>query len=97
MRLKKLETIVKKILEEDKESRKDNFVLVANVYSTLGIPIEKQFNYLMNNHKEYKLPSFESITRVRRKIVEIYPNLNSNVEEREIEEQKFFEYSMEGK
>lgn len=97
MKLKKLQVLVKKILENNQEARKDNFLLVTNVYDALGIPVKSQFEYLMNKHKEYNLPSFESITRVRRKVVEEYPELKEIIEIRKEEEQKYFEYSMEGK
>lgn len=95
MKLKQLKSIVQTVLEEDKESRTDNFVLVARVYEKLGVPINIQFNVLINEHKERKLPSFESITRARRKIVEQFPSLNGNEEIRFNEEIKYIEFSRE--
>lgn len=95
MKLSKIKQIVQDVLEKDKESRTDNFVLVARVYEKLGVPINIQFNILINEHKERKLPSFESITRARRKIVEQFPNLNGNEEIRNIEELKYVEFALE--
>lgn len=95
MKLKQLKQIVQAVLEEDKEARIDNFVLVARVYEKLGVPINIQFNVLINEHKERKLPSFESIARARRKIVEQFPSLNGNEDIRFDEEIKYIEFSRE--
>ena len=35
----------------------------------------ERFSEIMLNHNDYGLPSFESITRARRKLFEKYPNL----------------------
>ena len=95
MKLRQVRNLVQMVLEENEEARNDNFVLVARVYEKLGVPINIQFNVLINEHKERKLPSFESICRARRTIVKNYPELNANIGIRMEEEQKYINFSME--
>lgn len=95
MKLKQVRNLVQMVLEENEEARNDNFVLVARVYEKLGVPISIQFNVLINEHKERKLPSFESICRARRKVIEQFPNLNGNKKNRMEEEQKYIEFVRE--
>lgn len=95
MKLRQVRNLVQMVLEENEEARNDNFVLVARVYEKLGVPISIQFNVLINEHKERKLPSFESICRARRKVIEQFPNLNGNKKIRMEEEQKYINFSME--
>lgn len=61
-----LEKIVLKLLKEYPITRKDDFILIAGVYKMLGVDVSKSFKDVMKNHG--KLPSFESITRCRRKL-----------------------------
>ena len=95
MKLRQVKNLVQMVLEENEEARNDNFVLVARVYEKLGVPINIQFNVLINEHKERKLPSFESICRARRTIVKNYPELNANIDIRMEEEQKYIEFARE--
>lgn len=51
----------------------------------------------MLGHKQLGLPSFESITRTRRKVQEKYPTLRANKQMQDIreeQEQLFFEYGI---
>ena len=77
MKLQKLEPIVKKVLENNKQARNDNFVLVLEVYKDLDIPVKFEFMGLMLEHSKYELPSFESVVRTRRRIVEKFPELQA--------------------
>lgn len=95
MKLRQVRNLVQIVLEENEEARNDNFVLVARVYEKLGVPINIQFNVLINEHKERKLPSFESICRARRTIVKNYPELNANIDIRMEEKQKYIEFARE--
>lgn len=95
MKLRQVRNLVQMVLEENEEARNDNFVLVARVYEKLGVPINIQFNVLISEHKERKLPSFESICRARRTIVKNYPELNANIDIRMEEEQKYIEFARE--
>lgn len=95
MRLNKVKSTVKTVLENSQEARRDNFVLVKEVYNTLGVPSNITLENLTNKHLEFKLPSFESICRARRTVVKNYPELNANIDVRMEEEQKYIEFVRE--
>ena len=95
MRLNKVKSTVKTVLENSQEARRDNFVLVKEVYNTLGVPSNITLENLTNKHLEFKLPSFESICRARRSLVKNYPELNANIDVRMEEEQKYIEFVRE--
>ena len=97
--MKKLEQTVQEVLETNQRARNDNFVLVLDVYKRLEVPTTLDFRELMLQHKKYKLPSFEGITRARRKVVENHPELQAceEVQElREEQEQMYFDYAIGG-
>lgn len=98
-KINKVEKVVKFVLENSKQSREDNFILVYLVYRSLYIDVnELTFQHIMLNHKALKLPSFESITRARRKLQSKYDYLkpNNNVlNNRFVEEKKYISYSKE--
>lgn len=96
--VKILET-VEKVLEDNILARDDDFILIADVYDSIrpelvGVPLD----YALRNHKAYKLPSFESITRCRRKLQRLYPELKPSDEVSAIradEELKYREFAKE--
>ncbi len=64
-----LENIVYEVLNRCPQTRDDDFELVLETYSTLCPSLlEMKFGSILKEHKEYGLPSFESITRARRKL-----------------------------
>lgn len=77
MEIKKTEKVVENILINNEEARKDDFLLIYLVFQNfIGAKVDtKTFDEIMLNHKEYGLPSFHTISRVRRKIFEKQPNL----------------------
>lgn len=95
--MRKLEGIVKDALEESKEARDDDFLLIFNVYKAINESvIYKDFRQVMRDHVEFRLPSFESITRARRKIQKEYPELVSSRKTKEVrkaEEKVFYNYA----
>ena len=95
-KLKKIEYLVREVLEINKMARDDDFYLVLNVYGEICPNVrDKDFSYVMANHKQLKLPSFESITRARRKLQAEYPELRGSEEvrgRRSKEEDKFRKY-----
>lgn len=77
MIFKKTEEIVKDVLIKFPETRSDDFLLIFAVYREINfnLAIMDRFSEVMINHSRYKLPSFHTITRARRKIFEKYPEL----------------------
>lgn len=97
MELPKLEHVVKEVLEESIEARNDNFKLVLKVYEKLNVPVKFQFMDLMLEHSKYNLPSIESVTRARRKVVEKHPELKETEEVkklREVQEDRHIQYAL---
>ena len=67
--MKRIEPIVKELLELYPKTRDDDFYLIGSVYFMLAPEIKsKSFLDIIKNHSFYGLPSFESITRARRKV-----------------------------
>lgn len=103
MKLKNLESMVLKILQKYEETRSDDFVLIYEVYREMAvsaeilfnIPLTDSFSDMMLNHKKYRFPSFESVTRTRRKIFETHPELKPTkiTKERKKAEEEYKEYS----
>ena len=83
MKHKNLESMVLKIMQRYEATRSDDFVLIYTVYREMeinaeiifNIPFTDSFSDMMLNHKKYGFPSFESVTRTRRKIFETHPEL----------------------
>lgn len=103
MKLKNLESMVLKIMQRYEATRSDDFVLIYAVYREIAIqkeicfnmPLTDSFCDMMMNHKKYGFPSFESVTRTRRKIFETYPELKPKkiTKERKKAEEEYKEYS----
>lgn len=83
MEIKELKTIhnlVKNILEEHPQARDSDNILyyyvIKHIGAQKGINIDSMSlpNFLLNM-KSYHLPSFETVGRVRRKVVEQHPDL----------------------
>ena len=93
----KVEGLVRKVLEEKKEARSDDFLLIFSVYKAIDERIVyKEFRRVMRDHIELCLPSFESITRARRKLQSQFPSLKPSKEvraARKLEEKLIKEYS----
>ena len=96
MQLLTIEKMAENAMVHFPEARTDDFILVLKVYEQVNGPmVWKSFHNVINNHKEYGLPSFESITRARRKILSKRPELKDEktTSMRMREEEKFIEYS----
>lgn len=96
MRLKKLEPQIKEILKEQPATRKDDFLLINEVYRNY-IPLAMPVGEALKNHKKYNLPSFASIIRVRRMVQSTDPSLcdAGTVEKRADAEADFKDYARE--
>ena len=93
-RITDTEAKVKMILQNCPESREDDFVLIQlfkNYYFTWN-----SWKDVFNNHREIGFPSFETITRCRRKLQATYPNLQASkvVDARAEMEREFEEYAL---
>lgn len=103
MKLKNLESMVLKIMQRYEATRSDDFVLIYVVYREIAIhkeicfnmPLTDSFCDMMMNHKKYGFPSFESVTRTRRKIFETHPELKPKkiTKERKKAEEEYKEHS----
>lgn len=95
MELTTLEPIVKSILENDIMARKSDNYLILEVCKVLGINTSLPFASVLLNKDR---PSLESITRIRRKVCEKYPELkDSYVEELRVNKTaEFIQYAFYG-
>lgn len=78
--------LVRMILVEDKLSRSDDRRLIWSVYKSMGFVVEDKLDY--ENFKECPTP--ETITRARRKVQELHPDLvdEDTKKHRELRESK---------
>lgn len=97
-KLQKVEKLVEKVLRGKIGTRDDDFCLIFNVYRELNEDIVyMDFRRVMRDHKELGLPSFESITRARRKIQSENPELGASKKAKEVrkdEERAFRDYAL---
>lgn len=95
---KNLEDIVLNALEKIKLARKDDFILYGVVLQSLGVNLNRPLKDLFIYHKEMGCPSFESVTRCRRKISETRKDLIDcgTAKIRRDEQEKFRDYSRKG-
>lgn len=80
----KVENITYQVLLEDKESRLDDGILyfkVCDIIAPNGVG-GLLFEDVLMNRREYKLPSYATVTRCRRKIFEEHPEIKPTDEER---------------
>lgn len=92
-KLYKVEDIVYQVLKEVPEARKDDFVLVAEVYNRIQPLINNvSFNRVMLAHKELGLPYFESISRARRRLQSIFEELRPSKEVQEARDEEQLVY-----
>ena len=94
-KLNQLKDIVTRILNEREDARKDDFVLFSYVLDEMGVPLNFDMRTMLHNHVIFGLPSFESITRARRKAQEANPELKDAkaVEIRTAEQKEFKEFA----
>lgn len=94
-KLNKISNIVLRVLNDHKEARKDDFVLLGYVLDELGVPANFDMRTMLHNHIVFGLPSFESITRARRKVQANYPELKDAkaVEIRAAEQEQYREFA----
>lgn len=96
MKIRTLEPIVQEVLEQNESARKDDFILLAEVIEKLGIDTRISFRSILLFHNEFQVPSFESITRCRRKLQELHPELKDEETAmfREEKVEEFIQYAL---
>ena len=97
--IKNTEDYVLDALERNLKARQDDFILYGAVLKRLGIDLRNTSVYdLLANAKQWKLPSFETVTRCRRHIQELRQDLSDDktavAREQKIEDYK--EYNISG-
>lgn len=99
--MKVLAELVKSILEDDKKARNSDYHLWMRVCEiTCPESLYSSFYYVLEHHNDLGLPNFESVGRTRRKVQELYPELQSDEkihEERARREEEYREFSREVK
>lgn len=96
MKMKRLEPVVMDVMERYELTRSDDFLLIYYVFVELNNTIKDKPLYdVMLNHKAYGLPSMHSVTRVRRKLFEKYPNIKPKkvTKARKQKQEEFVEYA----
>lgn len=75
--IKQTEKIVLKVLEENEYARKDDFRLYAEVLRQKGIDLNKfSLKFFLYTAKEiFNAPPFETVSRCRRHIQQLRPDL----------------------
>lgn len=79
MKIKKTEEVVLNALKENKRARKDDFILYGAVLKRLGINLNVSLYTFLSTAKDFfKAPTFETVTRCRRHIQELMPELKDD-------------------
>lgn len=96
-KLKRIDKIIEDILRNDELARKDDCYLILEVIRRIyPFEVGKTFAQVMMGAKGKGI-SFESITRVRRKVQNKYPELKDKgtAEIRDKEQEEYIEYAKE--
>lgn len=92
-KIKTVEPLVQEVLEENPETRDDDFLLTANVYYKLNPAVTTlSFTAVMLCHKELALPALESISRARRKLQKENEHLRASEEVQNMRAEEELEY-----
>lgn len=92
-----IQNIVHEVLTTYKATRDSDDLLMAVIYYKYYNISNEPFISIMKHRKEYKLPSYESISRARRKIQELYPDLQGTERIKRIrskEEADYIDYAL---
>ena len=80
--------VVRNVLTDHKETRDSDFKLICWVYQTIKPDVMSMpFSKVMWNHKDYDLPSFETIRRTRQKLQHDCPDLRGEMYVKRINKQ----------
>lgn len=95
-RIIKIEPLVKQVLIDEPQTRSDDYLLILKVLETFVTPT-LSLDAVFKNHVILGIPSLETITRCRRKLQAIDPNLRDEKASsiRASEEEEFRKYAKE--
>ena len=98
MKLKKLESFVLEVLEENKKARGDDFLLYGMVLKKMRIPLTMPLKNFFSIAKDMGAPPFESVSRCRRHIQELRLDLvvPKIAVKRQIKEEDYKNYNYSG-
>lgn len=82
--MKKVEEVVEYVLRETKETRDSDTKLIYAVFRNMGVYKDESFASVSNKILSKQLPSYASITRAKRKVVEKHPELDCSKKVREM-------------
>ena len=95
--MKDLTYLVKDILQRNRRARNSDYDLWVEVCKAkCPNALNESFLFVIENHNELGIPKLESVGRIRRKVQELYPELQSDekiAKERAILEQEFRAYA----
>lgn len=96
--IRDLAKIVKEELEQNEDCRNSDATLIMEILKRFHLSNNTPISVVLDGITSKKIPPFESITRARRKVQELYPHLSASkkVEEHRINnEQEYIEFSMD--
>ena len=86
--MKDLSTVVEKVLREKNDARDSDFRTIGWVYANIKPEVMNlPFKEVLWKHKEFDLPSFETIRRTRQKLQHDKPELRGEVYEKRMNKQ----------
>lgn len=95
-KLPKTIQLVKAILEKYPETRDDDNLLWAKVLEAVNFDSsDMTLSFVLENVKRYGLPSFQTVSRARRKVQQDHPELKGTAriqQKRKEQEQKYREF-----
>ena len=87
-----LQDVVEKTLRSSQQARDNNYVLIWGVYKQYGVEPRETFASVTLKLIDKKLPPLESVLRARRKVVELYPELDASANIKALRKQAEEEY-----
>lgn len=86
-----IEDLVEQVLERNVKARGDDFILYGAVLRNMGVDIKRSLADIFAHHVELGLPAMESVSRARRKLTELRPEL-ADAKVKEIRQQEQMSY-----
>lgn len=78
--VRKMAELVKDILKMYKNAREDDYVLYGFVLNAYNTSVKDSFWTIAQKVRKKELPSFETVSRARRKVQELHPELKGAIQ-----------------